>query len=176
MIITKVISSVLDSIGRRFVKFTAFGRSDVQEKLQISPFGIDSNPIKDMVAVYSPTNEKGKAVVVGYINKNQLADVGETRIFSEDSGGNAVMFLHLKNDGTAQFGGNSDFMVRFSELKTGFDDLKTDTNKMIQEWNLFAAAYVPGSPTALGTPPIANTTPVSAASIDSSKIDEIKTL
>ena len=54
--------------------------------------------------------------------------------------------------------GDSDFMVRFSELKAGFDQLKSDFNTH--------------SHTAHGTPP---TTP-STASVDSCKIDEIKTL
>lgn len=174
MNLVRIISSELNTFGQRIIKVLRYGRNDVQTPLQASSFGVDSNPIKDMVAVYAPTEEKGKTVIIGYLNQNQIANVGENRIFSTDSDGNVVMFLHLKNDGIAEFGGADDFMVRFNELQTGFDELVNDHNDLVQAFNAHVHPGVTaGAASTLIT--IAPEVP-SAADITSAKIEEIKTL
>jgi len=122
------------------------------------PYGVDSNPIADMIAVYSPTLQKGRAVIVGYINKNQLAAVGEHRIYSTDSQGNLKFSIWLKNDGTCEIGGNENHLTRFEELEAGF-------NQFVQDFNSHSHA-------SNGVPP---TVPTSAE-ISRAKIEEIKTL
>jgi len=176
MNLVKIISAELDSLKSRVVKFLRLGLNDVQTSVQINPYGVDANPIADMIALYSPTEEKGKTVIIGYINVNQIAAPGEHRIFSTDADGNVVMALHLKNDGTAEFGGNNDFMVRYSALETAFNELKADHNSLASKWSTFAAAYVAGGPSVQGLPPTASSEAASTADISGAKIDEIKTL
>lgn len=172
--IVKVISSIITE-GRIKVKFLGSGKKDIQEKDQVSPFGIDSSPIKDMIAVYSVTSEIGNEVIVGYIQKNQISDIGETRLFSTNSEGTEQISLHLKNDGTAEFGGDSDFMVRFSVLQSEYNELRDSHNSLVNKWNAFALAYVPGSPSTIGLPPTASTASTSSGDISGAKIEEIKT-
>lgn len=174
--LVKTISTELDNLNRRIVKFLRFGKSDVQTSLQASPPGVDANPIKNMVAVYASTEEKGKTVIVGYINKNQVAKPGEHKIFSMNDEGDEETYIYLKDDGTMEIGGASDFMVRYNELETAFNELQDSVNEMVDEWNAFATAYVPGSPTVTGLPPTANTVSNASADITPSKIEEIKTL
>ena len=176
MNLVKIISTEVNDLAERIVKFLRFGLKDVQTAIQTAPYGMDSNPIKDMIAIYGATSDKGKPVIIGFINKNQLTDIGETRIFSTDANGALKTFIWLQNDGIMEIAGDVDFMVRFSELKSGFDELKSDLNDMKSKWNTFAGAYVPGGPAAIGTPPSASQSASSTASIDGSKIDEIKTL
>ena len=126
----------------RFVKFLRMGKSDVQETEQIAPHGFDSNPVKDMIAVYAPTLQQGETVIIGYINKNQIAEPGETRIFSTDSDGELQTFIHLLNDGTMEIGGDADFMARFNELKSGFDQLRDDFNNHLTNYNTHTHAGV----------------------------------
>ena len=168
--VTKTISTSIKN-AVRFVKFLRMGKSDVQECRQSSPFGIDSAPTKDMAAIYAKTAEVGKPVIIGYINKNQIAEAGETRIFSTDENGTVKIALHLKNDGTAEFGGNTKNMVRFQELETGFNDLKTDFNNLVTAYNLHIHPSSSGT-----TSPTATQGTSSTADISGSKIDEIKTL
>jgi len=175
MNLVKIISTEINDLTERVSKFLRFGLKDVQTALQTAPYGVDSNPIKDMIAIYGATSDKGKPVIIGYINQNQLADIGETRIFSTDASGNLKTFIWLQNDGIMEIAGDVDNMVRFSDLKSGFDELKSDLNDLKSKWNTFAAAYVPGGPTPVGTPPTASTSSISTASIDDSKIDKIKT-
>lgn len=164
MNLATIISTEINNLSQRVSKFLRFGLKDVQTALQTAPYGVDSNPIKDMIAVYGATSEKGKPVIIGYINKNQLADVGEMRIFSTDANGVVKTFIFLQNDGIMEIGGDVDNMVRFSDLETGFNQLKSDFNAFL--------VHVHG---VAGTPPVPPATP-STASIAASKIDEIKTL
>ena len=170
----KVISTKLDE-ARRFVKYLRLGKSNTQTSFQVAPHGFDSNPVKDMVALYAETGEKGRTVIVGYINKNQIAAIGETRIFSTDSGGELQTFIWLKADGTMQIGGDADNMVRFSKLKESIDELKNDLTTLKQVFSSWVtvpndggAALKAASATWAGTALTKN--------IDDAKIEEIKTL
>ncbi len=167
MNIVKTISTSLKD-SKRFIKFLRLGKKDVQECNESMPYGFDSNPVKDMVAIYSKTSMIGEPVVIGYINKNQIADVGESRMFSTDSDGGLQTYIHLKNDGNMEIGGDADFMVRFNKLKDGFDQLKNDFNGHIHT----TTATVAIGPVGVISPPTVS----SSASIDASKIEEIKTL
>ena len=156
-----------------FIKILRMGRSDIQTADAILPFGINSKPNKSSVAVYGKTSEKGEPVILGYLFQSPDTSEGETTIYAKDSSGNTVFEIKLKNDGTCEFGGDSDFMVRFNELKSGFDELKSDFNNFINNtYNIHqhptAALGAPSPPTITGSS--------SFASIDSSKINEIKTL
>ena len=171
--ITKVISTSFDDLQRRFIKVLRKGKSDVQTPIEASPFGIDSNPIKDMIAVYGQTEEKGKTVIIGYIDKNKLAASGETRLYSIDNNGNLKTYVWLKNDGTMEIGGNTKHMVRYEELQTAFNQLKQDLNTFITIFNshTHTGVTIGGGSTSTTTTPGTS----SSADISPAKIDNIKT-
>ena len=107
MKVVKIISSAIEE-GFRRIKFQRLGKSDVQSSYQANPFGVDSQPIKDMQAIHAATGEKGESVVLGYINKALAAADGEIRIFSVDSDGALKSYVHVKADGTIEINsGNS---------------------------------------------------------------------
>lgn len=128
--IVKIISTSIDNLSRRLIKFQGNGKDDIQEVINISQFGDDSNPIKDMVAIKVDTAIMGESVVIGYINTNQLAAVGEKRLFSTDENGNEKIFLWLKNDGTIEFGGNTDNIIGFAQTELSIDEIKYDINSL----------------------------------------------
>ncbi len=165
MNITKVISTSLDSVKRRITKVLKHGKNNVVTGLESAPYGIDSNPIADMRAIYSITEDTGKKVIIGYINKNQLASVGENRIYSTDSDGALKFFIWLKNDGTCELGGDTDNAVRYSPLNTGLQQLVSDLQAQL---TLIATGIAGGG---------GSYTPGTLSlDITDSKIDEIKTL
>jgi hypothetical protein len=173
MQLTRVISTQLDSLNRRLIKVLRFGKSDVQTPFQALPHGIDSNPVKNWLAVYSETTEKGKSVIIGYINPDQLSEVGGTRVYSTDSDGAVQFAIYLRANGTCEMGGDSDNMVRYSELETAFNELKNDFNTFVNttyntHMHPTAGVGAPSPPTVTGQP--------SSADISGAKIDEIKTL
>ena len=163
--IVKILSSEFDDLKRRIIKVLRRGKSDVQTSKEIGPFGIDSNPVNGMYAIHAETGIRGKTVIIGYININQIAAIGEMRLYSTDADGALKTYTWLKNDGTIEIGGNDDFMVRYSKLETAFNELK-------QKFNTFAAAYTPGGPSSVGTPPEIQQ---SNADISQAKIETIKT-
>lgn len=156
----KTISATIKS-AKSLVKFYRKGKSDIQETRQMLPFGLDSAPIKNMVGLYMPTENKGESVLVGFILPESVVDPGESRLFSSDENGTTKYYLHMKKDGTAEFGGTGNFMVKFNELKAGFDAHIAEYNAHIHTGNI-------GAPTSPPTIP-------ATASIDSSKHDKIKT-
>lgn len=176
--VVKILESTLDA-GRRTLKFLRFGKNDVQTSLEAMPFGDDSQPVKNMKAIYGKTSDNGKTVIIGYINEEQIADTGEKRIYSTNSSGNPVMYLHLKNDGTAEFNGNADNMVRYSKLELAFNTLKAEHNALVTLFNTHVHVVVGAVPLAPPIPPTALIPPVpgvpSVANILPAKINEIKT-
>jgi len=160
MIKGKTISTTVSKIGTRLQKFLGMGRKDVQETEVCQPFGIDGNAVKDMVAIYSPTLVKGETVVIGYINKNAIAEVGGLRLYSTNQQGSEQFYVYLRNNGNLELGGNTRNLARFQELEIAFNQLRTEFNAHIHTGNL-------GAPT---TPP----TVPSTANISGAKIDNIK--
>lgn len=170
----KVDSFSIDSVMRRVVKFLRLGKSDTQTSFEVGPFGVDGAPLKDWIAVYAPTGEKGKTVIIGYINKNQKAAAGEVRLYSVDSEGEEKFYTWLKANGTMELGGTDDNAVRYSKLEEAFNELKTDFNTLVNTYNGHTHTGVTPGPGSTGTTPAAGTT--SNADITPAKIDEIKTL
>lgn len=176
MIIFKYISSKVNSIGQLLVKHLGLGRNDIQESLQVSPFGLDSRPVKDTIGVRSDTSELGATIVLGYIPTNRVAKDGEFRTYATDSNGNEVAYTYITNDGKVELNGNDDNAVRFSELKDGFDALKSDLNSLITAYNShihITTATVGASPTPGVIAPTTSTGVSSSASIDTSKVENV---
>lgn len=73
---------------------------------------------------------------------------------------NGGAYIKWNDDGTIELAGNTDFAVAFNDLKTGFDQLKSDFNS-----HTHAVTTAPGT---TDTPTIP-----SAASIDGSKVDGV---
>lgn len=157
----------------RLIKFLRKGKSDNRECKVIAPHGIDSHPVGDMIALYAETSVNGKNVIIGYISKNAIADIGELRMYSTDSDGVEQNYIYLKNDGDIEVGGNADNMVRFSQLESAFNQLKGDLNSFITVFNTHVHSGVTTGPGSTGSSPTPGTS--SAADISGAKIDEVKT-
>lgn len=162
--LVKVISTKLQN-GYRLIKHLGMGKDDVQETHYAQPYGTDANPPKAMIALFAQTGSRGESVVVGYINKHQLAAAGEHRIFSTNEDGDEVKFyIHLKADGTCEVGGDAHNAVRYSPLNDALQDFKT---AMQAELTAIATGIAAGGGSySPGTLQI---------DISAAKIDEIKT-
>ena len=146
--------------GKRIAKVIEFGAKTAKT---VSSFGDDSYPLKDMTAIIGRTSERGDAVILGYINKNQIAKVGEKRIFSLHEDGTLSFSIHLKNDGTCEIGDNKDNAVRYKKLN---EALQSEVQALNIELGKIS--------TAIGA--VGGTYTVEPITIDltASKIEEIK--
>jgi len=161
----------------RHIKVQVMGKNDIQTPVESLPYGIDSNPVKDLVAVYAPSTVSGEPVIIGYLQKNRLAEVGELRFYATDDAGAEQNYMWLRADGTIEVGGDADNMVRYSELETAFNELKSDFNDLVNKYN----SHIHTTTATVGTGPIGVIAPTTttgtptAADITPAKIEEIKT-
>jgi len=166
----KIISSTITS-GKMMVKHLRMGKSDTRESKQITPFGVDSNPIKDTVAAYSETSVMGDDLVVGYVVKQSATEPGEIKIFAVNDEGFEQIYLHLKKNGDIWFGGNVGNLTRFQELQTAFNQLKSDFNSLVTTFNTHVHPE-----TGVTTGPTPTPGSPSSADVSGAKIDQFKTL
>lgn len=135
------------------------GSSDTQSVELFNPVGDNSIPVMNSVVMILEAGGSWKIAVAQNDQKDFKSGLneGEKYLYSKDENS----FIKIKNDGTIEINGDADYAVRFNELKTGFDQLKSDFNNFL--------IHVHGSS---GTPPVPPAVP-SSASIDNSKVDEV---
>lgn len=150
--LVKTISTGIKNLAR-IIKVSRYGKDDTVTGMEAMPYGDDSNPIAGMDAVYLELSSRKNKVIVGYINKQQLADVGEKRIFSTDANGNVKFYIWIHADGTCEFNGKDNHLAQFEALQTAFNQLKSDFNNHIHSSN--------------GTPPtVPSTADISGAKLN----------
>lgn len=152
-------SSLIEK-GSRILKVEQFG---AKTAVECSPFGEDSSPVKGMTAIYAETSEIGDPVIIGYINENQMAAVGEKRMYSVKPDGTISIYVWLKNNGTMELGGTAHNLVRYTPLNTA---LQSEVNSINSELIKIQTAIV-----ALGGVYVPNSISIN---ITGSKINEIK--
>jgi hypothetical protein len=95
----------------RFIKASLSG--DTHEPVQIGPFGDDSCPPKNVKGVKTRTTTESIHVVLGYFNRNPLAQEGEKRLFSLQEDGAESVYVYLKNDSTFEIGCSDGFKITY---------------------------------------------------------------
>ena len=161
MITLSKVRDFLIENGKRILKVQEYGAKTAKVAAN---YGDDSQPLKNMTAIYSPTAVNSEPVIIGYINTNQVAKEGEKRIFSQSLDGSLSFAIHLKTDGSCEIGGNVDNAVRFSALQSSLASSDTLLN-----------AELAKIATAIGSLGGVYTVATVATDISSSKINEIKT-
>lgn len=176
MKVVKVISTTNNDLDQLLTKILKSGRSDVQEVATASIPGVDSNPVKDEIALYEITDVNGENFVIGFLLKNRQALPGEVRIYCTDEQGAEQQYIWLKQNGEIHFGGDAGNLTRYQELETAFNQLKNDFNDLVSAFNSHTHPTPSGaSSTPTPVPSVIPATP-SSADITGAKIDEFKTL
>ena len=163
--VVTIISTSFNKLKMMLSKFERMGKDDIQETETATSYGFEGNPIKGMTAIHVETSIKGETAIIGFFNKELLTDVGESRMFSTDEDGTLKMWIHCKNDGTAEFGGTTHNLMRYTPLNTELQSFKNSIQaelvKIATGLAGVGGAYTPG---------------VLSIDISGAKIDEIKTL
>jgi len=163
-ILVKILSTSV-SAGARIAKFLGLGNADVQTAAVAAPYGIDSNPVKDMVAIYSSTIQQGEPVIIGYINRNAIAEVGGLRMYSTNANGAEQVYIYLRASGKIELAGNTDNVVRYLALNNGIQQMGADINTNLAAIATAINAIVPGSYTPVPVVP----------NISAAKVNEVQT-
>jgi hypothetical protein len=133
MKLLKITQTAKDKLSRLIL--TMFnGNVNTVTAVQYGPYGEDSNPVKDTVGIYAQTEQVGKTVCLGVMNKNSKAEPGERRLYCTDENGVFKFNVWLKSDGTLLQGNSetpaeyTNFAVKYNELKADLDALKATVN------------------------------------------------
>lgn len=156
----KFASAVIDA-GKRILKVEQFGAKTANEAM---PFGDDSQPLADFIAIMADTSNIGEPVIIGYINKNQVAGPGEKRLYSLKGDGSESAYIWLKNNETLELNGSAHNIVRYTPLKAGIDAkdalIVAELAKIATAISSLGGVYVPGN---------------ISTDISNSKVDNVKT-
>lgn len=125
MITLSKIKSVSIEAKQRILKVLQYGPKTANE---CGPFGLDSSPLENYTAIYAETSNVGESLIIGYIQKTQLANPGEARLFSLDSNGILKAEIFCKANGTILLNGGGFSSVRYENLNNELQKLKNDIN------------------------------------------------
>lgn len=139
-------SSAIIEQGKRILKSIGIGGSVMTTK-ESYPFGFDSQALEGMTAIYSETSNADESVIIGYINKNQLVGVGESRMYSVNKAGQVVAYVLCDSAGRISLNGNAFSSVRFENLQNALNSQNLLINAEFQKIAV-ALAGVGGSYTA----------------------------
>jgi len=146
MITFSKIKSATIEAGKRILKINQFGAKTAKESY---PFGFDSQPLEDWTAIYSETSNKSESVIIGYINKNQLAEPGSSRMYALGESGEVVGFVHCRASGVLELNGSSFSSVRFQNLVQAINAqnvlINAELSKIAVSIGLLGGSYVPGT-------------------------------
>ncbi len=132
---------------------------DIQTIELMTPAGDDSIPPNGSRVSILQVSPSYKIAIAQNDNIIPIMGPGEKMIYSQAN--NIIeAFIKLLNTGIIELNGNNDFAVRFNSLKSGFDSLVSDFNTHTH----------PTAPTG----PVSTPTVPSTASIDASKVNEVK--
>lgn len=137
--LSKINSSTIEA-GKRILKVIGIGGSAYTAK-ESYPFGFDSVPPEGYTALYSDTSNRDESVIIGYINKNQLAEAGGVRMYAVGTSGEVSGFVYVRASGVLELNGSDYSAVRFQELKTQIELLQTQINS---QWPLIASGIATG--------------------------------
>ena len=130
MFLTNIeISTIKD--GLRFIKAQVVSSYNARNVPQYGPAGLDSAPVAKTLAATTPTATKGADIVIGYQNLNQIAQPGETILYSQDADGVYKATATMRTDGSIELLGTGDFLIRYTAFDTAMQAYLTDLNAAI---------------------------------------------
>ncbi len=167
-LIAKTIKSAIDGVW----EITSELWPDFNKKARlVSSPGIQGIPLEDDECILIRIgSDMSKTAFIGTFHKEDI-EPGEVIVYSRDANGDLIAKVYCDKDGNVTINADSDNAVRFSELKTAFDQLKSDFSSFVTtQYNLHmhptAATGAASLPTITGSS--------STADIDPAKIDTIK--
>lgn len=154
-------SSIMDKI--RKITAVVFGKDYVRKSNEIAPYGYDASPVDNMYAAYSSTNTVGVTIILGYMNTQQKAQKGESRIFATD--GNGVFKYNVWLTANGVLIGDSDNPSDYINNLMKWTEFNSIMQSYLTTQNAAISAGVASAGGAYTPPPAPDFSPVKATKI-----------
>jgi hypothetical protein len=122
--LSKFTSFIIEN-GKRILKVKQYGAKTAKESY---PFGFDSVPPEGWTAIFAETANKDEAVIIGYINRNQIASMGDSRMYALGANKEVTAFAWARSGGNLELNGSGFSAVRFAPLDSALQSEKTAIN------------------------------------------------
>ena len=152
------------------IEFTR--EDDLQAVEQVGQVGEDANPHPGARVIVVDLGPSYRVAIATSDGITPTVLEGERELYSYDSGGNKLATLRILSDSNIEINGNTDFAVRFNELKTAFDQLQADHDDLVSKYNLHVHGGVLSG--AANTAATLTTDSPSTANIDPAKVPNVK--
>lgn len=97
--------------GYRFVK-TRISSAMVDDTKTANPFGFDSSPTKNYIAILTQTSSNEEPVIVGYLNpRTPELNVGDSIMYATDEDGNITTKVILRGEGDIEISTETDINI-----------------------------------------------------------------
>lgn len=148
----KITQSNVDALKRRILTLWNGSKlnSSAVTAVQYGAYGEDSNPVKNSIGAYIPSEMDGKEICIGIMNQNAKAQLGERRLYCTDANGNFKFNIWMRADGTVLIGDSEvpadyvNFAVKYNELNTALQNQITAINAEHVKIAAAIAAIIPG--------------------------------
>ena len=143
---------------------------DIHTVEYMSPPGEDSNPPNGAKVLIIDAGRAYKIAIAADDNIQPSMQEGEKKLYSISDGAIAA-FINFLQSGIVEINGNNDFAVRYNELETGFNQLKSDHDNFVA--NIYGLHNHPTAPAGpISTPSVLGS--ASTADISAAKVNEVK--
>lgn len=167
----------------RILQVEFSNKDDVQSVELFPGSGEEVSPMPGDKVIVVDLSPSYRIAVSSNCYKVPEVDFGEKMIYSYDENGIPLSHIIMHDDGNVEIQGDGDYAVRFNELKSAFDELKSNLNDAIQRINLIATTLktwvIPPAPDggaalqAQANVVLAVDVSQSTSSVDKSMIDNI---
>jgi len=159
-----------DGTVDRILLQVEFTENDVRTIELMPGNGVDFNPVTGSRVFVASDSDSYQLAIASTDDIEPESNTGEYEIYSNDSGTKKAK-IKLKTDEEIVINDGTDYAVAFNELKTAFDQLKSDFDNFVNTiFNLHNHPTAPTGP--VSVPSVTGSS--STADIDPAKVDKVR--
>ena len=167
LMIGRAIISAWDNSGKTaLLQVTGLNGETITGVEFLSPYGFEARPSVGQAAIVFINGNRDQGIVLAVHDRESrpTIDVDESQFYSKYGG-----YVKCDKDGKVQIQGDSDNAVAYTDLKSAFDQLVADFNKLVNTYNFHTHPTAPVGPVSTPSSPGTETT----ADMSGSKVEEV---
>lgn len=169
LMIGRAILSAIDSSGQtNLIQVKGLNSEVITDMEYPTPYGFEAKPTQGQVVFVNVNGNRDQSIaLIIHDRENKPTDLedDETQLYSKFNN-----YVKCNKDAEVEVNGSADYAVAYNDLKTAFDELKSDFNTFVTVYNSHNHPTAPTGP--VSTPSVAGST--SSADMSPSKVDKVR--